>query len=115
MRRVAYERKAFEQMLEGKPIPFGTLCRMAATAILDPFRMCAVHMPGPLGYGLRRLLFRRLLKRVGKNCLFDVGLRIFGGHNISVGEYTWIDAYVWLGALFGPIAIGRRIHVAPFS
>jgi acetyltransferase-like isoleucine patch superfamily enzyme len=42
-------------------------------------------------------------------------LRVFGGHNISIGEYTWIDAYVWLGALFGPISIGKRIHVAPNS
>ena len=102
-------------MVGGKPIPLSSLCRMAATAMLDPFRMFATHVPGALGYGLRRLLFRRVLKGVGKNCLFDVGLRIVGGHNISIGEYTWIDAYVSLGALFGPISIGKRIHVAPFS
>ncbi len=101
--------------MDGKPIPLSSLCRMAATAMLDPFRMFTIHMPGPLGYGLRRLLLRRVFSRIGKNCIFDVGLRIVGGHNISVGEYTWIDAYVSLGALFGPISIGKRIHVAPFS
>jgi galactoside O-acetyltransferase len=113
--RIEHERKAFEEMLEGRSIPFSSLCRLAATATFDPLRMLVIHMPGPLGYGLRRLLFRRVLKQVGKNCLFDVGLRIFGGHNISIGEYTWIDAYVWLGALFGPISLGKRIHVAPNS
>lgn len=115
MRRVEYERKAFEDMVDGKPIPLSSLCRMATTAMLDPFRMFASYMPGPLGYGIRRLLFQRVLKDVGKNCLFDVGLHIVGGHNISVDEYTWIDAYVSLGALFGPISIGKRIHMAPFS
>jgi acetyltransferase-like isoleucine patch superfamily enzyme len=115
MNRVEHERATFEEMLEGESIPFTSLCRLAVTAMLDPFRMCAVHMPGPLGFGLRRLLLRRAFKRVGKNCLFDVGLRIVGGHNISIGDYTWIDAYVSLGALFGPISIGKRIHVAPFS
>lgn len=113
MRRIERERKAFEEMVEGKPISPADLCRLAMTAALDPLRMCLIHMPGPLGYGLRRLVFRRLLKRVGRNCLFDVGLRIVGGHNISVGEFTWIDAYVSLSALFGPISIGKRIHVAP--
>lgn len=112
MRRIERERKAFEEMIEGKSISPADLCRLALTAALDPLRMCLIQMPGPLGYGLRRLAFRRLLKRVGRNCLFDVGLRIVGGHNISIGEFTWIDAGVSLSALFGPISIGKRIHIA---
>lgn len=113
MRRIDRERKAFEDMIEGKPIPLPALGRMALTALFDPFRLCLTHMPGPLGYGLRRIILSRTLGQVGRNCLFDVGLRIVGGHNISVGEYTWIDAYVNLSALFGKISIGKRIHIAP--
>jgi acetyltransferase-like isoleucine patch superfamily enzyme len=112
---VDHERRAFEDLVDGKPIPLASLARMAGTALLDPLRMVTTHMPGPFGYGLRRLLFRRVFNSIGKNCILDVGLRIVGGHNISVGEYTWIDAYVSVGALFGPVSIGKRIHVAPFT
>ena len=115
MSRDDFHRKTFEKMLEGKPIPLLRLIRMATTACFDPLRLFATHMPGPLGYGMRRFLFARTLKKVGKNCIFDVGLRIISGRNISVGEYTWIDAYTSLGALFGAISIGKRVHIAPHS
>ena len=110
-----FQKETFEEMLEGKPIPLLRLARMAATACLDPLRLLITHMPGPLGYGMRRFLFDRTFKKVGKNCIFDVGLRIVGGRNISIGDYTWIDAYTSSGALFGPISIGKRNHIAPFS
>ena len=115
MTRDDFQRETFEDMLEGKPIPLPRLLRLAATACLDPFRLLVTHLPGPLGYGTRRLLFKQMLNKVGNNCIFDVGLRIVGGGNISVGDYTWIDTYTCLGALFGPISIGKRIHIAPFS
>jgi len=115
MSKDEFQKDTFEEMLEGRPIPFLRLARMAATACLDPFRLLITHMPGPLGYGMRRFLLGRTLQKVGKNCIFDVGLRIVGSRNISIGEYTWIDAYTSLGALFGPISIGKRIHIAPFS
>ena len=108
-----FERRAFEDMLEGKSMSLGQIVRLGATAFLDPFRLLTTYMPGPAGYAIRRILYRQKLKSLGKNCILDVGLRVTGAKNISIGEYTWIDAYTSLNALFGPISIGKRIHISP--
>ena len=109
-----FQRRAFEEMLEGKPMSIEQVLRFGLNAVLDPFRVVATYMPGAAGYGLRRILYRRELKSLGENCILDVGLRIFGANNISIGDYTWIDAYTSLHAMLGPITIGKRIHISPF-
>ena len=38
-----------------------------------------------------------------------------GGRNISIGEYTWIDSYTTINALFGSVSIGKRVHIGPFT
>ncbi|MDV2502404.1 MAG: acyltransferase [bacterium] len=108
-----FQRRAFENMIEGNPMPFGHMVRLGGIALLDPFRLVANYMPGPAGYAIRRILYRWKLKSLGKNCILDVGLRIAGAENISIGDYTWIDAYTTIYALFGPIKIGKRIHISP--
>jgi acetyltransferase-like isoleucine patch superfamily enzyme len=107
--------RAFEDMLEGKPFRTRQLVGIAARALLDPFRMIMQHMPGAAGYGMRSIAYRRIFQHLGRHCILDVGLRVNGGKNISVDEYTWIDAYAKLFGLFGPIIIGKRVHLAPFS
>lgn len=114
-RREQDQMQAFEDMLEGKPFHPRHAFGLAAQAFLDPFRMVIAYLPGVAGYGLRRIAYQRIFQRLGKNCILDVGLRVNGGKNISVGEYTCIDAYVKLFGLFGPITIGKRVHLAPFS
>jgi len=107
--------RAFEDMLEGKPFRARQFFGLTARAIFDPLRMIMLYMPGAAGYGMRRIAYRRIFQQLGEHCILDVGLRVNGGKNISVGEYTWIDAYAKLFGLFGPITIGKRVHLAPFS
>ena len=108
-----FRRHAFENMLEN-PIPLKHKVRLGAYALLDPFRMVMDYMPGPAGYAIRRIIYGLMFKSMGKNCILDVGLIIVGARNITVGEYTWIDSYTRMTALFGPITVGKRIHISPF-
>ena len=105
---------AFERMLEGHGLGFKNYLRLGWVALGDPFRLLLSHMPGPLGYALRQQIIGKRLGAFGKNSLLDVGLKINGPKNISVGEYTWIDSYTALHSLFGPIRIGKRIHISPY-
>lgn len=114
MDTINFQRRAFENMLEGGRMSVRQILGLGATALLDPLRLLINYTPGPAGYGIRRIYYGRVLKSLGRNCILDVGLRVDGGTNISVGEYTWIDAYTKLSAMFGPISIGRRIHISPF-
>jgi acetyltransferase-like isoleucine patch superfamily enzyme len=113
MAKPDFKRRAFENMLEN-PIPLHHKVRLAASALLDPLNTILTYMTGASGYALRRLIYSMKFKSMGKNCILDVGLNIVGKENISIGEYTWIDSYTRLSALFGPISIGKRIHVSPF-
>lgn len=112
--KAGFEQKAFEQMLEGRGMSLKTILRLGMTSLLDPARMMLNQMPGPAGYGLRRFIYKYKFKSMGQGCILDVGLRIFGPENISVGDYTWLDAYAAIHGLFGDINIGKRIHVSPF-
>lgn len=94
---------------------FGNKVRLGATSLLDPLRLLIMFMPGPTGYGIRRIIYQHSLKNLGKNCILDIGIRITEAKNISIDEYTWIDAHTTLNAHFGPITVGKRIHIAPFS
>lgn len=114
MATIDFQRLAFEDMIEGRKMSVRHAIVLGATALLDPLRLFINYMPGPAGYGIRRVYYSRAFKNLGRNCILDVGLRIDGSANISVGEYTWIDAYTKLSAMFGSISIGKRIHIAPF-
>jgi galactoside O-acetyltransferase len=74
--------------------------------------MILIYMPGPVGYKLRQIYYKRKLKSLGKNSLIDVGVLITGAENISIGDYTWIDSFVRLEGVLGEIKIGRRVHIA---
>lgn len=113
MSKTEMQRRAFEAMIEGKPMSVGTFLRLGADALFDPLRMLIMYMPGGGGYALRRLYYRPILRHLGKNCLIDVGVLIQGAENISIGDYCWIDAYCQLSGVLGQITIGRRIHIAP--
>jgi len=115
MNKDEFQRAAFEKMLEGNRMSFRDVFRLGFSAILDPFRFIFMLMPGPSGYALRRIGYKMLFKDLGKNCILDVGMHIVGAKNISVGEYTWIDSYTSINALFGSISIGKRVHIAPFT
>ena len=115
MNKDEFQRAAFERMLEGNRMSFRDVFRLGFNALLDPFRFIFILMPGPSGYVLRRVGYKKLFKNLGRNCILDVGMQIVGANNISVGEYTWIDSYTSINALFGSISIGKRVHIGPFT
>lgn len=113
MSQSEFQLKLFEEMLEGKKMPFWRGVRLGLTSLfVDPFKMTLTYMPGPVGYLLRQLYYRRVFRHYGENTLIDVGVVTTGAENISIGDYVWIDTYVRLDAMFGEIRIGRRVHVA---
>ena len=115
MKKTQLELDLFEEMLEGKPMPFIQALRLAWNSLFDPIRMILVYMPGPIGYKLRQIYYQRKFSSFGKNVLIDAGVLISGPENISIGEYTWIDSFVRLEGVLGEIKIGRRVHVASGS
>lgn len=93
----------------------GKIFQSGLNLVLDPLRLISTFMPGATGYGIRRILCKMKFKKLGKNCILDIGIRINKPKNISVDEYTWIDAHTTLDASLGTIKIGKRIHLAPFG
>lgn len=87
--------------------------RFGLDAVFDPARLILTHFPGGAGFLLRRFYYGRKFNSMGKNVLIDVGVTVAGPQNISVGDYTWIDAGVTLTAVIGTLTIGKRVHVAP--
>ncbi len=108
-----YQKDAFERMLEGKGFTPQQLLRLSLDALKEPFLTGLNYLNGPAGFALRRLYYKTVMKSVGKNCIFDVGLKVINPKNISIGEYTWIDRYAALYGTFGEIKIGKRIHISP--
>lgn len=106
------QKKMFEDMIEGRPLPARFYLQFGFKALFDPFRMLLQYMPGGMGYLLRRSYYGRRLRHMGKNVLIDQGVVIKGPEKISIGDYTWIDINAKLLGVLGEISIGKRVHVA---
>ena len=115
MRKDQFQKRTFERMIEGKRMSTGEIIRFGLNALLDPLRFINMFMPGASGYALRRIVYKNRLNFLGKNCILEIGMKIVGAKNISISEYTWIDSYTSINALFGPVTIGKRVHIAPFT
>jgi galactoside O-acetyltransferase len=74
------------------------------------------YLPGTphfLGNYLRAIYYSHKLKECGRNVIIDEGVRILNPSNTSIGEFSWIDKGVILGA--SEIKIGKRVHISSFS
>lgn len=111
--RLEYD--AFSRFIEGRPIPFWSLCVLAAKSCLAIFEMLIRYIPGGFGYKIRYYYYKLFLKRLGKDVLIDVGVTLNGAKNISIGDYCWIDAYCRIDAMLGEVTLGKRIHIAPYA
>ena len=111
MKRSELDLLVFKQMLEGK-LPFWKTVQLGIKSVFDPLKMFIIYMPGPIGYKLRQIYYRRKFNAFGKNSIIDVGVNVTGPENISIGQYTWIDSYVRLDGVLGEISLGNRIHIA---
>jgi len=54
--------------------------------------------PGAAGFFLRKLFFRRLLKKVGRGVVFGRYVTIRHPHKIEIGDHTFIDDFAVLDA-----------------
>jgi len=109
------ELDSFDRYLRGKPIPLLHIVVLAAKSALMLIEGLIRYIPGGFGFKLRYWYYKPLLKHLGKNVLIDVGVLLNGPANISIGDYTWIDAYCRIDAHLGPVTIGKRIHIASFT
>jgi acetyltransferase-like isoleucine patch superfamily enzyme len=109
------EYDSFQLFIKGKPIPFKDLLVIVGKSLMAIAEMLIRYIPGGFGYKIRYYYYKLFLKKLGKNALIDVGVVLNGTKNISIGDYTWIDAYTRIDAMLGEVTIGKRIHIAPFS
>ena len=107
------EYSAFAKFIRGEQIPARYLVILFFKSFSALFEMIIRYIPGGFGYMIRYLYYKTMLKKMGKNVLIDVGVFLNGTKNISIGDYTWIDAGCRIEAILGEIKIGKRIHIAP--
>ena len=102
--------------------------------IIDATTMIITYMPGKTGQMLRYNYYRRRLKHLGKDVLFEPGVFIGNPEYVSIDDNTWIDRYVIMiaGKPFegerricrkpnpkykgniGDLTIGKNNHIAPY-
>ncbi|MBI2964257.1 MAG: acyltransferase [Deltaproteobacteria bacterium] len=71
--------------------------------------LLAGDLPGALGLGLRRILFRPLFGAIGRRVVLGRGLTLRCARDIRIGDDVWIDERCSLNAMTGAggIAIGN--------
>jgi acetyltransferase-like isoleucine patch superfamily enzyme len=111
--RIEYE--AFDRFIRGKRIPPRHFAVLVLKSLLMLVEGLVRYIPGGFGYKIRYWFYKPFLKHLGKGVLIDIGVHLGGPANISIGDYTWIDSYCRIDAYLGPVTIGRRVHIAPFS
>jgi len=111
--RLEYE--AFDRFVRGKPLRPGEFIVLVLKSCLMLFEGCIRYIPGGFGFKLRYYYYKLLLKQLGRDVLIDVGVHLNGTANISIGDFTWIDAYCRIDAHLGEVTIGKRVHMAPFA
>ena len=76
--------------------------------------MCSQHVPGALGFALRKLLYPVLLGACGRNVIFGQNVVLRHPHKIRIGDDVVIDDNCLLdakGETNRGIAIGSRVFV----
>jgi acetyltransferase-like isoleucine patch superfamily enzyme len=111
--RLEYD--AFSRFVRGKPLTPWQFVVLVCKSVLMLFEGMIRYIPGGFGFKLRYYFYKLLLKHLGNNVLIDVGVHLNGAANISIGDYTWIDAYCRIDAHLGEVSIGKRVHMASFS
>lgn len=105
----------FALMIEGKPLRARMIAKLVCELPLLFIEWLIRNIPGAPGFKLRYYYYKLRLKHLGRNVLIDVGVVMSGYKNISIADYAWIDCYCLISGFLGPITIGRRVHVAPYS
>jgi acetyltransferase-like isoleucine patch superfamily enzyme len=77
-------RQKYASLVVGRP-GLGALLRHEAVTL------CSQHVPGALGYALRKLLYPALLGGCGRNVVFGQNVVLRHPHKITIGDNVVID------------------------
>jgi acetyltransferase-like isoleucine patch superfamily enzyme len=101
-----------DRYLRDGQVPAGMVLRKGlASLIRDPFLLIILNMPGPLGFKLRQIYYRRTLGYLGCGVVVDPGVDIIGPKNVYVDNFCYLGRKCQLVAPEGYISIGKRCHV----
>ena len=90
------------------------LKRGMQSLISDPWLLIVRYLPGPIGFKLRQLWYKRVFDSMGKGCVIDVGVAFPSPKNICLSEFVYVDQYCQFISPEGYIRIGKRCHIAQF-
>lgn len=67
------------------------------------------HLVDPSRYFYWKLFFKKL----GKNVKFYGEIKVYGPNNITIGDNSSLNMYVYLDAALSPIIIGNNVTISP--
>ena len=108
------EYDAHQKLLEGKRLSLFDIIYIVSKIPFSIVEGILRNIPGPLGFKLRYYFYKPFMKHLGKNVMIDVGVKLSGIKNLSVGDYSFIESYSIITAFLNEITIGKRVHIAPF-
>jgi len=101
---------------------------------IDVWHLFINDLPGPIGFKLRYIFWKKRLKFLGKSVKIEIGVYFQNPQFISIGDNCWIDRGVMiLGGADksrrarrlvlnnnftldkGMVHIGSNVHIAPYS
>lgn len=109
------EIEAFHEFVAGKQLDAKYYPYILFKSFFQFIEFLIRYIPGGVGFKLRQLYYKGVLKHMGDNVLIDVGVIITGAWNITIADYVWVDAYVVLTAPVKELRIGRRTHIGPYT
>ena len=80
--------------------------------LLEPFVFVIKWMPGGWGIAARILLYKVLLKKMGKHVVIRDGVKVLYPERVSIGDYSGINDWCLLDGT-GGIEIGKYVRLAP--
>lgn len=73
---------------------------------VDVWQLFITYLPGPIGFKLRYIFWKKRLKFLGGNVIIDIGVYFQNPQFISIDDDSWIDRYVFI--LAGPDNSNRK-------
>lgn len=109
------EVEAFHEFVNGRSLGAKYYPYILLKSLFQFVEFLIRYIPGGVGFKLRQIYYKQVLREMGDNVLIDVGVIINGAWNISIADYVWIDTYVVLTAPIKELRIGRRTHIGPYT
>jgi galactoside O-acetyltransferase len=102
---------AYKFFIEGKSIPYKIYLALLLKSFFSIIESIIRNVSGPSGFFIRRLYYKLIFKKMGKDVLIDTGVIFNGAHNISCGDRVWFDCYSVFSVQIGNLIIGNQVHI----